>query len=455
MIKTRRVSKYPPKKIARTDGSTIYTTRIEPYDRLIIIKQFDLKIFAPIMEYVVRELHTLMKINHPNLVKILEIWADEPLPVVVMEHGGDTLWDFARITSRHDKIEHFPRIFGQTFAGLNYMHTNNIIHRDLKSSNILIRMNDNVVPSDPIVKICDFGLSRIISDTMSPKTATPSYRAPEILNHDEYNEKIDIWSMGCVIYEYIENEVLFEGTDNKFIYQKVKEFLNGYLQLTHLAKPTRHAKTQQPLIDNIVMVLKKILAMKPSDRPSATDCLNMVNPSYSIEMKQFLLMKPPMHLLRKSLIVDLNIRYVIVANMLDMDKYYDVSRDTLSLAVDIYDKWLMTTDGSEDLILFSLAAVVLASYMSNILEASEFASVYDVDVINNTVKVIFRDIGYSLDYLDLWTSMKQVINNHGLPTTDDHMEFYWQNVCELLTNYDQIFAKTQDETKILLDKIIA
>jgi len=455
MIKARRTSKYPPKQIAQTEGSTIYTTRIEPYDRLVIIKRFDSQVFTQTLEFVVREVQMLMTVNHPNIVKLLEIWPDEDLPVLVMEHGGGTLWDYSASTSRHYKIAYFQRIFGQIFAGLNYLHTNNVIHRDIKSSNILLRMNDSVIPPDPIVKICDFGLGRLITDIMTPNTSTPPYRAPEVLANDSYNEKIDIWGMGCVVYEYIENKVLFRGRDNKEIYQKIKECLDDGHKITYIADPTRHAKEHQPIVNNIVEVLRQTLVRDPENRQSAAGCLYLIDSNYANVMKSFLLMKTPTYVLRKTIIVDTNIRYVIVANMLEMDRYYEVSRSTLALAVDIYDRWLMITDGSEDLTLFSLAAVILASYMSDVLNPTEFESVYTADLITSTVKILFRDIGYNIDYLNLWQLMQEVIEEHNLPVTDDHIEHYWKRVCDTLTNYDQLFAKTQDDIKILLDKIIA
>ncbi|CAL5192148.1 unnamed protein product [Lathyrus oleraceus] len=90
-----------------------------------------------------------------------------------------------------------------------YIHSANVLHRDLKTSNLLLNENCDL-------KICDFGLTRTTSETnfMTEYVVTRWYRAPELLlNCSEYAAAIDVWSVGCILMEIIRKEPLFPGKD--------------------------------------------------------------------------------------------------------------------------------------------------------------------------------------------------------------------------------------------------
>lgn len=101
--------------------------------------------------------------------------------------------------------KHISFIVYQIVAGILHLHDHNIFHRDLKPANIAIDYMCKV-------KILDFGLSRIANDSnMTPYVVTRYYRAPEILIGIPYNEKADIWSVGCILGEMLLKRVLFKG----------------------------------------------------------------------------------------------------------------------------------------------------------------------------------------------------------------------------------------------------
>lgn len=110
------------------------------------------------------------------------------------------------------KKVHKQYIIYQLLAGLKYVHSGEIVHWDLKPSNILIN-------SECHIKICDFGLARSVVATeedeiaiMTEYVATWWYWAPEIvLGSSKYSKKVDIWSVGCILAELINEWPLFPG----------------------------------------------------------------------------------------------------------------------------------------------------------------------------------------------------------------------------------------------------
>lgn len=104
---------------------------------------------------------------------------------------------------------HWQYFLYQLLRGLKYVNSANVLHQDLKPSNLLLDANCDL-------KICDFGLARTTSemDFMTEYVVTRWYRAPELLlNCSEYTAAIDIWSVGCIFLEIIRREPLFSGKD--------------------------------------------------------------------------------------------------------------------------------------------------------------------------------------------------------------------------------------------------
>ena len=118
-------------------------------------------------------------------------------------------------------------MFYQIFSGLYYLHTNNIIHRDLKLENILINEieKDNKTNLKYFwIKIIDFGTSKIFSKHKKEKSIVGSsyYIAPEVLNQS-YNEKCDTWSVGVILYMLISGKAPFDGKDDFEIIENIKK----------------------------------------------------------------------------------------------------------------------------------------------------------------------------------------------------------------------------------------
>ena len=119
----------------------------------------------------------MKKLNHPNITKILEMFEDDKYILIIMEYiNGGNLFSFVKKRRKlSEKTAKF--LFRQIMLGIKHIHSQKIVHRDIKLENILIDFNNNI-------KICDFGIGRILDEPgelLYDKCGTPMYMAPEIL----------------------------------------------------------------------------------------------------------------------------------------------------------------------------------------------------------------------------------------------------------------------------------
>ncbi|KAK4470093.1 hypothetical protein MN116_005678 [Schistosoma mekongi] len=161
-----------------------------------------------------REIWILSRMDHENIVKIHDIITsstfEEMKDVYIVECFMET--DLCRLLKTQKlSNDHTCYFLYQMLRGLKYIHSANVLHRDLKPCNILLN-------SACDLRICDFGLARVAdpeseqSGTLTEYVATRWYRAPEImLTSKLYTKAIDIWSIGCIMAEMLSNRVLFPG----------------------------------------------------------------------------------------------------------------------------------------------------------------------------------------------------------------------------------------------------
>ncbi len=145
------------------------------------------------------ETNLMKKLNHPNITKILELFESEKYILLIMEYiNGGNLFSFVKKRRKlNEKTSKF--LFKQIILGIKYIHSQNIVHRDIKLENILIDIKNNI-------KICDFGISKILNlkEKLYDQCGTPMYMAPEIFlsNKEKGYEPypIDLWSAGIALY---------------------------------------------------------------------------------------------------------------------------------------------------------------------------------------------------------------------------------------------------------------
>jgi len=157
-----------------------------------------------------QEVDILRRLQHPNIVRHCESWLHQSTVqfefkealVSVMEYcaGGDLrAWLHAHVQSGEFLAEDIVlRLFVQMLFGLRYIHSMHILHRDLKTSNMLLNKEFSMI------KIGDFGIARVLESTTAVAVTmlgTPYYMSPEVCKGEPYREKSDVWSLGCILYE--------------------------------------------------------------------------------------------------------------------------------------------------------------------------------------------------------------------------------------------------------------
>ncbi|XP_066348141.1 cyclin-dependent kinase G-2-like [Miscanthus floridulus] len=157
-----------------------------------------------------REINILLSFHHPSIVDVKEVVVGSSLDSIFMvmeymEHDVKGVMETMKQPYTQSEVK---CLMLQLLEGVKYLHDNWVLHRDLKTSNLLLNNRGEL-------KICDFGLSRQYGSPLKPYTqlvVTLWYRAPELLlGTKEYSTAIDMWSVGCIMAELLAKEPLFNG----------------------------------------------------------------------------------------------------------------------------------------------------------------------------------------------------------------------------------------------------
>ena len=166
-----------------------------------------------------------LQLNHPHIVGIKEVYEDMEKISIVMEYceGGDLLDYITKNPQEKLNDLYSIDIITQILEALDYLHNEmKICHRDLKPENCLITFNGN--DNLPTVKLVDFGVATYIDngEKMKEKIGTVNYMAPEIFSMSSYDEKIDVWSAGVILYNMVTGREPFEFKENE---RKIKHLI--------------------------------------------------------------------------------------------------------------------------------------------------------------------------------------------------------------------------------------
>lgn len=241
-----------------------------------------------------REINILLSFHHPSIVDVKEIVVGSgDSTYMVMEYMEHDLKAVMETMKQPYSQSEVKCLMLQLLEGVKYLHDNWVIHRDLKTSNILLNNRGEL-------KICDFGLSRQYGSPLKPYTqlvVTLWYRAPELLlGAKEYSTAIDMWSLGCIMAELLSKKPLFDGKRDIDQLSKIFRMLGtpnediwpGYSKLpgarAKFAKqPYNRLREKFPAVSftgGLTLseagfdLLNRMLTYDPETRISAEDALN-------------------------------------------------------------------------------------------------------------------------------------------------------------------------------------
>ena len=210
------------------------------------------------MDKILYEINLMKKLNHQNVTKILETFEYEQFFFIIMEYiNGGNLFSYVKKRRKlSEKVAKF--LFRQIILGINHIHSNLIVHRDIKLENILIDMNNNI-------KICDFGIGIILSSedqTLYSHCGTPMYIAPEIiLSTKEKGYKgfpVDIWSAGIALYIMVSGKLPFNFDESPDDFDVMNK--NNNINKENNMKLKKEIISKEPKrLDNISDELRDLL----------------------------------------------------------------------------------------------------------------------------------------------------------------------------------------------------
>ncbi|KMZ60519.1 Protein kinase family protein, putative, expressed [Zostera marina] len=152
------------------------------------------------------EIEILSKVQHGNVVRFIGACTEPQLCLVTEYMAGGSVYDFTRMCPNTLELPVLLKISIDVCKGMEYLHQNGIIHRDLKTANLLMDANG-------VVKVADFGVARFQAHEgviMTAETGTYRWMAPEVINHQPYNEKVDIFSFAIVLWELTTSKVPYD-----------------------------------------------------------------------------------------------------------------------------------------------------------------------------------------------------------------------------------------------------
>lgn len=197
-----------------------------------------------------REIHHHRQFLHPHIARLYEVIVTESLVWLVLEYcPGDELYYYL---TKNGPIEpeKVKKIFTQLVGAVSYVHQKSCVHRDLKLENILLDKNEDV-------KLCDFGFTREYegkSSYLQTWCGTVCYSAPEMLKGEKYaGEKVDVWSLGVILYALLCGELPFDEDDDDATKMKILK-----------EEPKYPDTLPSPAKDLLALLLSKRPLLRPS-----------------------------------------------------------------------------------------------------------------------------------------------------------------------------------------------
>mmetsp|Transcript_44575 Transcript_44575/g.123511 ORF Transcript_44575/g.123511 Transcript_44575/m.123511 type:complete len:288 (+) Transcript_44575:108-971(+) len=207
-------------------GRTATVHRAFYHDEVVAVKKItgDLRSMSTQMrKSLCRELEILKAMNHPKLVRLIGVTIHHPLLIVMEFCPGGTLFELLHHSDIELSWPQKSKMAVDIAEAMVYLHSHEppILHRDLKSLNLLLAEKIRNDVDIPMVKLSDFGMSRLQDDTMTLGAGTSHWMAPEVFSNGVYDDKVDAYSYSIVLYEIICQDIPFSDLSEVTLRQKV------------------------------------------------------------------------------------------------------------------------------------------------------------------------------------------------------------------------------------------
>lgn len=218
-------------ELGRGSYGVVFKARHKQDGGLYVLKQVPMH-NSKLEKEALKEVQILRQLSHPNIIKYQGSFVERGSLYIVMEYaeGGDL---HHLIAIQKEKRRHFPerevwRYASELVAAIAYLHQRGILHRDIKTMNVLLTKNFHV-------KLADLGASKLAKDLAMHLThiGTPLFLAPEMVLRTAYDYKVDIWALGCVLYQICTFHLPFRGDNlialgNAIVSSEPKPLPTGY-----------------------------------------------------------------------------------------------------------------------------------------------------------------------------------------------------------------------------------
>ncbi|KAI4730288.1 serine/threonine protein kinase [Aureobasidium sp. EXF-10728] len=258
-------------KIGQGASGGVFTAYEVGTNKCVAIKQMNLE-QQPKKDLIINEILVMKDSKHKNIVNFMDSYLVKGDLWVVMEYmEGGSLTDV--VTFNMMSEPQIAAVCRETLHGLQFLHSKGVIHRDIKSDNILLSLEGNI-------KLTDFGFCAQINESQHKRTTmvgTPYWMAPEVVTRKEYGRKIDIWSLGIMAIEMIEGEppylnesplralylIATNGTPQIKAEEELTPIFRDFLAFALKVDPDKRASAHDLLMHQFIQGAEPLVTLAP------------------------------------------------------------------------------------------------------------------------------------------------------------------------------------------------